>query len=213
MKTPAAWISMMLVFASFPVFAGTGITRFAQVTPTLFRGGRPLLSPIDQVAWLKSVGVRTDIDLQGGDVKTPGIGWIFAWTEPGETKANINLEKNHVLKLGLRFVHAPLNSVEDVTNTEAHLIDRILAVMHDPHAQPVFIHCERGVDRTGLLVALYRVKYQHWDIEDAHREMVAMGHDILHQIFTHDMDEYYYQKANEIVQNNSETFDEDVAAE
>jgi protein tyrosine/serine phosphatase len=102
----------------------------------------------------------------------------------------------------------PMSSIADVTGSEAHRIDEVLDLMDDPKAQPVFVHCEHGVDRTGLVVALYRVKYQNWDIEAAHREMVAMGHNTWHQIFNHEMDDYYYAKAKEIVAHRQSSIDE-----
>ena len=33
------------------------------------------------------------------------------------------------------------------------------------------VHCYHGADRTGLIVASYRVIYQHWDLNEAKREM------------------------------------------
>ena len=35
----------------------------------------------------------------------------------------------------------------------------------------VLVHCYHGADRTGLIVASYRVIYQHWDLNEAKREM------------------------------------------
>ena len=35
----------------------------------------------------------------------------------------------------------------------------------------VLVHCYHGADRTGLIVASYRVIYQHWNLNEAKREM------------------------------------------
>nr|WP_077417632.1 dual specificity protein phosphatase family protein [Rodentibacter rarus] len=35
----------------------------------------------------------------------------------------------------------------------------------------VLVHCYHGADRTGLIVAMYRVLYQNWDLNEAKREM------------------------------------------
>lgn len=35
----------------------------------------------------------------------------------------------------------------------------------------VLVHCYHGADRTGLIVASYRVIYQNWDLNEAKREM------------------------------------------
>ncbi|MBN6074850.1 dual specificity protein phosphatase family protein [Aggregatibacter actinomycetemcomitans] len=36
---------------------------------------------------------------------------------------------------------------------------------------PVLVHCYHGADRTGLVVAMYRVVYQNWNLNEAKREM------------------------------------------
>ena len=56
---------------------------------------------------------------------------------------------------------------------------------------PVYIHCEHGADRTGLLAALYRVKVQGWAPEDAKTEWEAHGHNCLSRIFTGYLDDYF----------------------
>ena len=42
--------------------------------------------------------------------------------------------------------------------------------------KPVLIHCRHGSDRTGLIVALYRILYQNWTKEDALEEMLKGGY-------------------------------------
>ena len=36
----------------------------------------------------------------------------------------------------------------------------------------VLIHCYHGADRTGIMVAMYRIIYQNWSIKDAKHEML-----------------------------------------
>jgi protein tyrosine/serine phosphatase len=38
------------------------------------------------------------------------------------------------------------------------------------------VHCEHGHDRTGMIVALYRVCFDGWGPETAYQEMINMGH-------------------------------------
>jgi len=54
-------------------------------------------------------------------------------------------------------------------------VNLVLARMADPGARPLFIHCMKGEDRTGLLVALHRVINEGWKPADAHAEMMAHG--------------------------------------
>ena len=49
--------------------------------------------------------------------------------------------------------------------------------MPSRQAQPVFVHCQRGADRTGLAVAVYRVAVEGWSKEKAIEEMVRGGYD------------------------------------
>jgi len=53
--------------------------------------------------------------------------------------------------------------------------DRVLALMADPANQPVYVHCRHGQDRTGIVVAAYRMKQQGWSLADAEAEMQAYG--------------------------------------
>jgi len=50
-----------------------------------------------------------------------------------------------------------------------------LRVVRDPARLPVFVHCSHGADRTGAMVAIYRVVVQGWDKEEAIREMTEGG--------------------------------------
>ncbi len=63
-------------------------------------------------------------------------------------------------------------------------IDEILAIIGNPAAQPVFVHCEHGVDRTGLIIALYEVKYLGMSAHDAYKDWRASGHKGIGTLFT-----------------------------
>ena len=49
-------------------------------------------------------------------------------------------------------------------------------IVLDPQRQPVFIHCKRGKDRTGTMVALYRIEVNGWSNAEAIAEMDAFGY-------------------------------------
>ena len=52
---------------------------------------------------------------------------------------------------------------------------------------PILIHCYPGADRTGMMVALYRMVYQNWEREEALNEMLNGGygyHSMWKDIFT-----------------------------
>jgi protein tyrosine/serine phosphatase len=54
-------------------------------------------------------------------------------------------------------------------------MDRIVAIMADPANQPVFVHCKLGKDRTGIVVAAYRMKVEGWPFTLAESEMESFG--------------------------------------
>jgi len=60
--------------------------------------------------------------------------------------------------------------------------------MADPGNRPLVIHCQHGADRTGALVALYRVVVQGWSKADAVREMDEGG--FHHSSFWRNLDQY-----------------------
>ena len=40
---------------------------------------------------------------------------------------------------------------------------------------PIYIHCRHGRERTGLIVAAYRIRVEGWPVQAAYDEMVNMG--------------------------------------
>lgn len=138
--------------------------NFSQVTPNLYRGGRP-----DQpgVAVLAQMGVKTIIDLENDDQAVA--------TEQGWAQAD-----------GLNFIHEPMNGLETPRDGE---VDDILAKINDPALQPVYVHCMQGKDRTGLIIALDRVFHQGWTPKDAHDEMMALGFNSLLMAMNHYFEE------------------------
>lgn len=52
---------------------------------------------------------------------------------------------------------------------------RFLKIVTDANKLPVFVHCQRGADRTGTLCAVYRVVVCGWSKEKAIREMTEGG--------------------------------------
>ena len=54
-------------------------------------------------------------------------------------------------------------------------VNEILALLADSKNYPVFVDCQFGEDRTGMIIALYRVFYQGWTAADAYDEWVKDG--------------------------------------
>lgn len=194
MKKLLVVLSLFITSLSAQAKSKDLIVNFSKVNDAIYRGAR--LTSVEAVEYLKSINVKNVINLQGGDLNSD-IRIVIPWLEPGEKPEVIAKEKATSLSLGLGYYHSPLNSLEPVTRDEDKEIDEVLSFMHDKNNQPVFIHCEHGADRTGLLVALYRVKYEGVNVEVARNEWIKNGHNKLHQIFTGDLDVYYYEKVKE----------------
>jgi protein tyrosine/serine phosphatase len=52
-----------------------------------------------------------------------------------------------------------------------------LKIAADTNHYPIFVHCMRGADRTGLVCAMYRVVFDGWTKPEAIREMKEGGFD------------------------------------
>jgi protein tyrosine phosphatase (PTP) superfamily phosphohydrolase (DUF442 family) len=177
------------------------VPNFKVIEPTvLSRGGHPSFEGLKE---LKAAGFRTVISLQGGDATEEGnpIGWILPLVNPTERQSRIRSERAAAKRLGLTFDWLPMAAMvslnDHITPNEDLYIDQALSLMTDPRYQPVFIHCSLGVDRTGLLVALFRVM-NGWSPEDAHAEWVESGHHGFTGFLLREMDGYFYKKAADI---------------
>ncbi len=165
------------------------LKNFSKFGPGLYRGGRPDGKAFEEI---KALGVKTVVNLQGGDIKDPIFGPIAGWWQAGENPEWIRYEKRTFQDMGIRFVHLPLTSLDDMTASSGRGLGRILALISDPKNQPVYLHCEHGVDRTGMAVALHRVYFQGWIRQKAYDEMVEKGHGYFRQFITGAMSDFFW---------------------
>lgn len=82
-------------------------------------------------------------------------------------KHKIAREQQRVLALGLDYSHIPVPFRPQRTDSP----EQVLALVSDPQMQPVYIHCNLGRDRTGLIAAIYRVRYEGWSPGAAFQRM------------------------------------------
>ena len=54
-------------------------------------------------------------------------------------------------------------------------LERAAAILADDSAHPVLVHCYAGTNRTGAVVAVWRMKYGGWDIDRACEETKRYG--------------------------------------
>jgi protein tyrosine phosphatase (PTP) superfamily phosphohydrolase (DUF442 family) len=126
------------------------IPNFHQVDNTLYRGGQPNEAGFKK---LSSLGIKTVISLRGEN----------------ETLAK---EKQQTADFNMRFYNLPMSVYE---TPEDQLILKFLEIVLDSDSQPVFVHCQNGRDRTGAIVAMYRVVVWGFTIKNAYKEAKNLG--------------------------------------
>jgi len=124
---------------------------------------------------LKDLGVKTVVNLRGED---------------GHTRA----ESEEAHSLGLRYYSIALPGFSRPKDEET---GRVLGIINNPQNQPVFIHCRRGKDRTGTIVACYRISHDGWTAARAKDEARRYGLGWVEIGMKHYIDKYYARyKAN-----------------
>jgi protein tyrosine phosphatase (PTP) superfamily phosphohydrolase (DUF442 family) len=133
-------LPIAVLVLGLPVFAGSapGIKNFDQVDSYVYRGGQPT---DEGFQYLAKLGVKTIVDLR-------------------ETGDRSNAEKRAVTGAGMKYVNVPMTGLTAPTDAE---ITRILAMLEDNATGPVFVHCLRGADRTGAVIAAYHISHDKWD--------------------------------------------------
>ena len=96
-----------------------------------------------------------------------GIGGLRALKAMG-VKTVVNLRKFHsdrdeIGDTGLAYEHMYVNAL----HPEDKEVVRFLQIAADASRRPVFVHCQHGSDRTGLMCAAYRVVVQGWSKQEA----------------------------------------------
>jgi protein tyrosine/serine phosphatase len=54
-------------------------------------------------------------------------------------------------------------------------IAKILGLLEDPERGPFYVHCRRGYDRVGMVIAAYRIAHDHWTNKHALEEADHYG--------------------------------------
>jgi len=124
----------------------SALPNFGQVTPTLYRGGQPRR---EGYAELQKLGVTTVVNLRNDEDE-------------------VSEEKKRVEALGMRFVSLPWSGWDRPDNKQ---VAEFLRLLRANPGQKVFVHCRRGAERTGVMVAAYRIAAQGWTPGQALEEM------------------------------------------
>lgn len=132
------------------VVSAKNLPNFSKINDQLYRGGQPSQAGINELARL---GIKTVIDLRDNDDRAKSEGqWAGA--------------------AGMRFINIPLSTL---ARPKDETIAAILADIMAAKDQPVFVHCKRGSDRTGTVIAVYRIVHDGWNGQQTMSEARQFG--------------------------------------
>jgi protein tyrosine phosphatase (PTP) superfamily phosphohydrolase (DUF442 family) len=123
-----------------------GVPNLFQVTPTLYRSAQPTLQGFKN---LEQMGIQTVVNLRGGED-----------------------DERAALALGFGLESIPLSAARNRHESNV----RVMRLLGRADLGPVLVHCQHGADRTGMILALYRMVYQGWDSAKAIEEMRKGGY-------------------------------------
>jgi len=127
-----------------------GVPNFHRINDSYYRGGQPTDVGIEQLAKL---GIKTIIDLRGNGDRS-------------------EKEQELATRLGMRYYNIPMSGWSRPSDAQ---INKFLGLVNDQSNWPVFVHCRRGAERTGVVSAVYRLTYDSWTADQAYAEMKRYG--------------------------------------
>jgi tyrosine-protein phosphatase SIW14 len=127
-----------------------GVPNAGKISDALLRGAQPSEQGFSE---LKELGVTTIVNLR-------------------QRGHEVEWERKVAESLGLRFVNIPVPGWSAPSDAQ---VAQFLKLFHDAPNQKVFVHCYYGDDRTGVMVATYRIAQQNWTVEQAVQEMYSFG--------------------------------------
>jgi tyrosine-protein phosphatase SIW14 len=126
-----------------------GIQNFYRVDDHVYRGAQPTKKGFE---YLAKIGVKTVLDLRKAGKRS-------------------SAEEHIVRALGMRYVNVPMAGLTPPTQAQISWILTLLEI----NTGAVFVHCKAGSDRTGAVIAAYRIDHDHWANALALREARACG--------------------------------------
>jgi protein tyrosine/serine phosphatase len=83
-------------------------------------------------------------------------------------------EKREVESLGMKYVNIPWSGTSEPSSPQ--VVQFLDLVRANPNAR-IFIQCKRGADRTGVMIASYRMAVEHKAVSEAISEMFQFHYD------------------------------------
>lgn len=118
-----------------------GLPNLHRITPNLYRCAQPTA---DGLRGAEAMGIKTVVSLRA-----------------------FHSDKDEVESTKLRTRRIYFNT----WHAEDEDVVRFLKIISDTNAGPFLVHCKHGADRTGTMIAIYRMAVQGWTKEEAIQEM------------------------------------------
>jgi protein tyrosine/serine phosphatase len=130
-----------------PAWAGkmeqAGLPNLHRVTTNLYRCAQPTA---DGLRAAEAMGIKTVVRVRA-----------------------FHSDKDEVESTKLRTRRIYFNT----WHAEDEDVVRFLKIIADTNAGPILVHCQHGADRTGTMIAVYRMAVQGWTKEEAIKEMTT----------------------------------------
>jgi hypothetical protein len=127
------------------------VRNFHVVEPGLvYRGAEQKPRPLRRI--LRNNGIRTVLCLAEPEADEPTVAW----------------------SLGVQWLCVSVNSASAALTFDD--LEQAAEIVADRANQPVFFHCKRGVYRSNLVQAVYRMKHCGWTLERAVEELRTTGY-------------------------------------
>ena len=137
-----------------------GVPNFGEVTPTLYRGGQPTAEGFENLAHM---GISIVVDT-------------------GRSKRDEPLIK----KLGMTYISLPWYCPLPKDKVFARFIE----ITRQNREKRIFVHCRFGDDRTGMMIAAYRMAVEGWTAKEAMQEMQEFGYTTIHHLMCPGLGQY-----------------------
>ena len=128
------------------------IPDFGEVTPTLYRGGQPKKQGFEALA---KMGFQIVVDLRG----------------------DRDNEREEVTRLGMQYVAMSWKC----SFPKDSIFAEFITLIRSNPGKKIFVHCRVGDDRTGMMVAAYRMAEEGWSAARARKEMNSFGFSFVHR--------------------------------
>ncbi len=125
-----------------------GLPNAGRISEFLYRGAQPKSEGYGE---LKKLGITMVVDLRDG-------------------RKDIEKERREVEALGIRYVSIPTSGAHGPNHEQ---VAQFLQLLRQNPGQKIFVHCHYGADRTGVMIAAFRMAQQKWTSQQAFDEMLS----------------------------------------